>query len=124
MIHQHINNTTPFDNSLDDKEKDVSSDSPFEYDYSLPFKEFVLTVVNPVTKRKLTIGSHSYWVLYALYHGNNIDDYENKPVNPHTGNKINNVSQRVFDLKSKFAINRIKSMTVEGEKFVEFCLKR
>lgn len=117
VLHQNINDNSSKSNN------DATFDAP-SYNYNLPFKQFIQTVKNPTSKRKLTIGSHAYWVLLALYKGHVIDDYENKPLNLRTEKRINNVSQRVFDLRSKYGITKIKSRNVEGEKFVEFYLKR
>ena len=92
-------------------------------DYSLPFEHFFKSVRNVKTNRKIIKYSHRYWVLLALYHGNIIDDYENKPQNLNNQKYINNVVQRVNELINLYDVN-IKSRRVNGMKYHEYYLER
>ena len=119
-MHQNINNATPLKSSfLADKEKDASCDN---LDYSLPFSKFVDSVKS-THNRKLAKFKHNYWVLYSLYHGDVVDDYNQKPKNLHTGKDIYNASKRVHELINKYGV-KISRRTVEGSRNVEFYLKR
>ena len=126
MVHQHINdNSSSQKFPLNDKEKDVPCDTPAPtFNFKLPFDRFVKTLHSTKTERKNTIrkGTHRYWTLFALYHGNVIDDYEQKPTNE-VGRPVNNVVQRVNELVNVYGLP-IKSRKAEKGKHYEYYLDK
>jgi len=126
MVHQHINdNSSSKKFPLNDKEKDVLCDAPTPtFNFKLPFDRFVKTLHSTKTERKNTIrkGTHRYWTLFALYHGNVIDDYEQKPTNE-LGRPVNNVVQRVNELVNVYGLP-VKSRKAEKGKHYEYFLDK
>ena len=80
--------------------KDLNT-SP-KFDFLAPFDEQIKSIKtdNGGTLKK---GSHSYWVLLALFRGYVIDDYENAPYND-KGRRVRNVRSRISDLRYKYNI--------------------
>ena len=116
----HHTAKTPFFSKLSLTTDDASSHT---LDYSLPFEDFFKSVRNIKTNRKIIKHSHRYWVLRALYHGNVIDDYDNKPTNLQNQKFINNVVQRCNELMNNYGIP-VKSRRVNGMKYHEYYLER
>jgi len=124
MVHQNNHLKSSSDNfPLRDKEKDVSRDTP-TFNFQLPFDRFIKTLHSTKTERKNTIrkGTHRYWTLFSLYHGNVIDDYEQKPTNE-VGRPVNNVVQRVNELVNIYGLP-IKSRKPEKGKHYEYYLDK
>ncbi len=49
------------------------------------------------------LGSHNYWVLRALFHGDTVDDYLHPPRNDR-GMPVRNVRSRIADLRHNWRI--------------------
>lgn len=67
---------------------------------------------------KLQRGSHNYHILKALFDGNTIDDYYQRPVGE-TGHPIHNVRTRVAQLRNEWNIC-IGSRRVGGAPYKEY----
>ena len=71
--------------------------------------------------KTLKKGSGNYWTLYALWLGNTIDDYSNRPTNDNE-REIRNIKSRISDLRNNFGVDNIKSRVVEDERYKEYWL--
>lgn len=88
----------------------------------MSFDEYVKKFKSHNHNKPIKKGSGNYWTLFALWQGNMIDDYFNRPTD-NLGREIRNIKSRVSDLKNKFGVN-IESRNVENERYVEYFLKK
>lgn len=83
--------------------RDEHSTLSFRFDFSLHFNQAIKDL-RSIHGRKLQKGSQNYWVLFALFEGDVIDDYNHKPLSGETAKPIHNIKTRVSDLSNKFNI--------------------
>jgi len=93
----------------------------FNLNFSLPFKDAIRNLCS-IKNRKMLTNSHNYHVLYALFAGETIDDYDNKPVDDN-GKVIHNIKARVSDLVNHYGIE-VERKRVEDGNYVEYWIDR
>ncbi|MFK5976906.1 MAG: hypothetical protein QM493_10385 [Sulfurovum sp.] len=95
--------------------------SYFSLDFSIPFAQAVKELKSKKGVRIFT-GSQNYQVLEALWLGDTIDDYENKPKN-YKGRDIHNIKTRIADLSNKYSI-KIERQFVLDKNYKEYWIDR
>ena len=78
--------------------------------------------VRSLHNRKLKKGTHNYWVLYAMFRGDVIDDYNNKPLDA-DGKPIYNIKSRISDLTNKFGL-RIERDVHSKKHYMKYWIER
>jgi len=106
-----------------DKESIHTSDMEkhFNLDFALPFSE-AIKELKTSQKRPLRKDTGTYHVLCDLFNGKTIDDYDNVPRDLND-RKINNIPQRVNDLKTKYNI-KIENKRREGSNVMTYWIDR
>jgi len=99
----------------------MSTSKPYQLNFSLPFSE-AISDLRTSKGRKMRVDSHNYHVLFALFSGDTIDDYQNKPLDAN-GHQIHNIKTRISDLSNMYNI-KIERAVVSGEKYVEYWIDR
>ena len=81
---------------------DNNQSTLFKLNFDLSFDEAIRDLRSE-KNRKMRKGSQNYWVLYALFCGDVIDDYDNKP-RDNEDKEIHNIKTRISDLTNKYNI--------------------
>ena len=89
--------------------------------FNLPFDEAIKDL-RSIHNRKMIKNSHNYFVLYALFRGEVLDDYVNRPVTDE-GVVIHNLKSRISDLANKFTLN-IEKDFAEGKAYMKYWMAR
>jgi len=75
-----------------------------------------------IHNRRMLNSSHNYHVLYALWRGDVIDDYNNKPTDAE-GRAIHNIKTRISDLVNKYQI-KVERRLVDESNHKEYWIDR
>ena len=94
-------------------------DNHFKFDFTQSFDEQIVKLKS-VNGGAFKRGSHNYFVLEALFYGNTVDDYMNRPTGAN-GMPINNIRTRVAQLRNEWNIC-IGSRWSPAGKFKEYMI--
>ncbi len=94
-------------------------DNPVVFDFDRDFDEQVKEI-RSVNGGRFVIGSHAYFVLKALFEGEIVDDYANRPTD-FDGFPVHNVRNRISELRHRWNV-KIGVRKSPGKKYVQYKL--